>query len=376
MATLYLSMAGEGRGHATRMRALVEKLKSRHTLRLFAPGNAYEVLEPSYRDSEISVTRIPGIYNVYSHDRRLDYLGTGRRTARYFAELPRLVRWLQSEMDRDRPDLVVCDFEPALPRAARGRRVPFMAVDHQHFLVVNDLSSLPWLLRFHAATMRPAVKLIYGHRPRATVVSSFYAPPLARDARNVKQVGVFLRPSVLAARPEPGRHVLVYLRKFAPPALMEALRATGRPTIVYGLGARRDSGNLVFKEIDESHFVEDLAHSEALLSTAGNQIVGEALYLQKPVLAMPEANNFEQRINAHFLSVSGAGDWVPLEKCRIEDVSAFLTRLDHFARFEDRSRLDGTEAAAAEVERQLELLGVQVPEPRFRATDLRGARAS
>jgi uncharacterized protein (TIGR00661 family) len=368
-------MAGEGRGHATRMRALVEKLRSRHRLHLFAPGNAFEILAPTYAGTEVEVTAIPGIFNAYSSDRRLDYLETGRRAAGYFSGLPKLVRALRDRMDASRPDLVICDFEPALPRAARAAHVPYMAVDHQHFLVVNDLSSLPWRLRFHAKTMRPIVKFIYRPPPRAVVVSSFYAPPLEEDAHDVEQVGVFLRPQVLARDPEPGRHILVYLRKFGPPDFMRALRAIGRPTIVYGLGVRPPDHNLTFRAIDEDAFVDDLAGADALISTAGNQIVGEALYLQKPVLAMPEANNFEQAINAHFLRQSGAGDFVPLEKCRTADVKRFLDRLDSFRRFEDRTRLDGTEAAAAAVERQLELLGCPIPEPRFQAGGLR-AQAS
>jgi uncharacterized protein (TIGR00661 family) len=354
MAKLYLSMAGEGRGHATRARALIERLRGRHQFRLFAPGNAFELLEPIYRGSEIRVTRIPGINNAYSAKRRLDYLKTGRNAARYFLRLPSLVRELSREMSEDRPDLVISDFEPALPRAAYRAKVPFMVVDHQHFLVVNDLSSLPRRLRFHASTMRPAVRLVYRHQPRVVVVSSFYSPPLERHRGRVRQVGVFMRPLVARTAPEPGRHVLVYLRKFAPPGVLDALRAIQRPTIVYGLGARPRAGNLTFKPIDEASFVHDLAACEALLSTAGNQIVGEALYLQKPVLAMPEANNFEQRINAHFLKQSGAGDWVDLERCRTEDVLAFLGRLDRFTRFTDRQSLDGTEAAAAEVDRELE----------------------
>jgi len=199
------------------------------------------------------------------------------------------------------------------------------------------------------------VKLIYRHRPRSVVVSSFYSPPLEDGMTHVKQVGVFLRPQVLARSPEPGEHLLVYLRKFGPPDLMRGLRRVPRPVVVYGLGPRPAEGNLSFRAIDEDAFVDDLARADALVSTAGNQIVGEALYLQKPVLAMPEANNFEQAINAHFLRQSGAGDFVALERCGGAELLSFLDRLDTFRRFEDRTQLDGTGAAAVEVERQLQL---------------------
>ncbi|NJK88917.1 MAG: sigma 54-interacting transcriptional regulator [Myxococcales bacterium] len=126
MATLFMSMAGEGRGHATRTRALVELLRHRHTIRLFAPGNAYEILEPMYRGSDVRVSRIPGVNNAYSEDRRLDYLATGRVAAQYFAGLPKLVSWMSREIERESPDLAICDFEPALPRVARQVGLPYM----------------------------------------------------------------------------------------------------------------------------------------------------------------------------------------------------------------------------------------------------------
>lgn len=83
--------------------------------------------------------------------------------------------------------------------------------------------------------------------------------------------------------------------------------ATRREVRMYGLGAQPRRGNLVFRDIDEHRFLEDLATCDAMISTAGNQLVGEALYLAKPVLVLPEARNFEQYINAHFLARSGAG---------------------------------------------------------------------
>ncbi|NJK88915.1 MAG: hypothetical protein HC923_05580 [Myxococcales bacterium] len=174
-----------------------------------------------------------------------------------------------------------------------------------------------------------------------------------------------MRPRILRASPRPGRHVLVYLRKFGPPGVMDALRKIERPTIVYGLGERPPERNLTFKAIHEQSFVDDLASSEALLTTAGNQIVGEALYLRKPVLAMPEANNFEQRINAHFLAESGAGEQVQLEECDHHHISRFRERVSEFRRVQDPNQLDGSRAAAAEIERQLERLGCPIPEPRF-----------
>ncbi len=352
MALLYMSMAGEGRGHATRMRALVEALRSRHRIRLFAPGAAYDLLSPAYRDTEVQVTPIPGLPNVYSSERELNYAATLRKSAHFFRRLPSVLRRLQTEFSRERPDLVVCDFEPVLPRAADRCRVPCMVVDHQHFLIVSDLSELPLRLRFHATTLGWVVRFIY-RRPRTVVLSSFHTAPLKPGTRSVRQVGPFLRPSVLRARPGPGRHLLVYLRRFAPPKLLEGLFRLGRPTIIYGLGALPAEGSLTFKDVEEDAFVADLASAQALITTAGNQIVGEAMYLEKPVLAMPEANNFEQAINAHFLVESGAGIAVPLEECGFEQLVDFVARLSQFRALPRTTRSNGTPDAVEAIEGEL-----------------------
>jgi len=89
--------------------------------------------------------------------------------------------------------------------------------------------------------------------------------------------------------------------------VLDSLRSWGRTVHVYGHGALGRSGNLEFFDIEPVRFVEDLARARALISSAGNQVVGEALALQKPVLAYPQPGNWEQQINAHFLQQSGMG---------------------------------------------------------------------
>jgi hypothetical protein len=135
------------------------------------------------------------------------------------------------------------------------------------------------------------------------------------------------------------------------------LAATGRPVHIFGLGPRPRAGNLVFKAISESGFVHDLASAAALVCTAGNQIVGEAMALGKPVLALPEAGNCEQFINAHFLRRSGAGDWVELETVSAVHLDCFLGRLDEFRSHLGQETRDGLPATLAVIRRYL--LGAQ-----------------
>ena len=352
MALIFYSMCGEGRGHATRVRAMVEVLRHEHELVLFAPGDAYDLLAPRCADTGVEIHRIPGLRFHYNARESLDFWATTRETVSYVWRLPRLINWLEGHIHLREPDLAITDFEPALPRAAARCGVPFVSLDHQHFLVENDLGSLPSSLRTWSAAMGLAVRAFYRGQA-ATIVSSFYSPPLRRPRAGVEQVGVLLRPEIVEAEPRHGDFLVAYLRRKTARNVVEALEQLGRPVRIYGLGRQAARGCLEFRAIDELGFVEDLAGCAAVVCTAGNQLVGEALFLQKPVLALPEINNFEQSINAHFLRQGGGGDWVAPEKLTVGNLQRFLRRLDVFKSQIARQGLNGLPAAAAAIQRQL-----------------------
>lgn len=326
MAKIYYGLSGEGRGHATRARTIVEGLRKRHEVVVFAPDLAYALLEPIYRGTEVRVEPLHGLKFTYDRRGRVRLLGTLMTNLSYLRAIQPRVEQLLPLFERDKPDLVLADFEPLLPRAARLCGVPFVSFDHQHYLVVNDLSSLPLSLRQRAAMAAPIVRALYNWQVE-TVVSSFYRPPLRAGVTNVSQIGVLLRPELMRVRPRRDGHLLVYMRRHPAPGLFDALTATGMPVKVYGLGERPQEGNLRFFEVDERRFMEDLASCEAVVSTAGNQLVGEALYLRKPVLAVPEPHNFEQAINGHFLQQSGGGRCVT-GNLSVADMLSFLDDLE------------------------------------------------
>ena len=352
MGKIFYAVSGEGRGHATRACSLIEDLERHHEIVLYAPDHAYEILAPRYRDSAVQVRKIPGLRFYYSPDRRLNSWQTGWGNVGYVRALPRLLRRLEREIEADRPDLVLTDFEPSLPRAARRLGVPFVSLDHQHFLVTYDLSSLPFRLRCYAAFMAAVVRGYFQGQAHS-IVSSFYFPPLRPGLANVTQIGVLLRREILRARPESGAHLVAYLRRRPRSQVLEALAGCGCEVRVYGLGRRLRWRNLRFRPIDVSRFAEDVASSRALVTTAGNQLVGEALYLGKPVLALPEEGNREQEINAHFLRRSGAGEAVGIHALSAGAVRRFLDDAENLRPRIDRRRLCGNSAALEVVNRHL-----------------------
>ncbi len=352
MATILYSLSGEGRGHCTRVRAVVERLRERHRVVLFAPGQAYEPLREAFARSEVPVHRLRGLRFRYGASGGLAPLGTAAGALAYIRKLNGTLAFLDAHLKRERPDLCITDFEPALPRAARRLGIPFVSLDHQHFLTVNDLSSLPSGLRAAAWGMSLVVRAYYQGQA-ATVVSSFCAPPLRPGLRNVHQVGPLLRPELRRVLPRREGFLLVYLRRGGMEGVLSALRRLGLDARVYGAGERPPEDRLTFRPIGESGFLADLAACEALITTAGNQVVGESLFLGKPVLALPEPGNFEQAINAHFLRLGGAGDWADPRSLTSRRVETFLNALPLYRDRIGSEARDGTQAAVDLIERQL-----------------------
>jgi len=355
MAQIAISLCGEGRGHATRIATLAERLCGDHELLIFTSADAYEFLSHRFADDpRIRIVAIPGIVFQYSSG-RLDVPRSIATGLDYQARtLGPLVDRMLGELDAFGADLAVTDFEPALPRAAARQGIPLVSVDHQHFLLAYDLSSLPWWLQWQAWLMSHAVWM-YVTEATDTVVSAFFRPPLKRGWEHVVQVGPLLRGEVKRAVPSDEGFVLSYLRRHTPFQALATLADSGLPVKVYGLGERDAVGAVSFHAIDEQRFIDDLAACRCLVSAAGNQLTGEALHLGKPMLLLPERAHAEQLMNSHFLAGMGCGDFALLEQVTPAIVRGFLDRLDTFRPALDAlaGRFDGTADVVRVIEHRL-----------------------
>ena len=126
VATIFYSIAGEGRGHATRVRAIVEALRREHRFTLFASGAAYEFLSAVYAGTPgVSVHAIAGVKFRY-RGQRVHYLKT------LLCELP-LYLWhlrsttaaIEKAIRREVPDLAITDSQPCCPAQQSVAAYPF-----------------------------------------------------------------------------------------------------------------------------------------------------------------------------------------------------------------------------------------------------------
>ncbi|MBL4883071.1 MAG: hypothetical protein JKY95_00870 [Planctomycetaceae bacterium] len=354
MAKIFMSMSGEGRGHATRIRSIVERIRHKHQVTLFAPGDAYQFLASNYADSnDVRLVEIQGMKFHYVK-RRLHLMKTITEGFRYrFLVLNRLVNQLEQEIREHKPDVILTDFEPGLPRAAYRCGLPYLSLTHQHFLLAYDLSILPARLRFSAKMMGLAVRLHYSHQ-QVTMISSFFKSEL-RDhwKEHAISVGPMIRPEVRNQETCEENYLLSYLRKNTPQRVVEELSHSPVPVKVYGLGEQPPLGNITFHEIDPVQFVNDMTNCLGVVSAAGNQLLGECMYLGKPVLALPEKMHHEQLINSYFLRHMGCGNFVTLERFTRDDLKMFLEHQQKYRTQIEKTCLghEGTEQVVAVLEK-------------------------
>ena len=356
MPKIAISLCGEGRGHATRISTLVERLEVDHEILVYTSADALAFLRRKLADRHprVRLEEIPGVVFQYTGG-RLDVTRSIAAGLDYQArQLGPLVDRMIQDLEAFSADLAITDFEPALPRAAGRLGIPLLSIDHQHFLLAYDLDALPRSLQWNAWFMSHAVWM-YVSEAADTVVSAFFKPPLRRGWEHVVQVGPLLRREILEARPSDEGFVLSYLRRHTPFSAVEAISDCGLPVRVYGLGERDSVGHCSFHAIDERRFVDDLAACRCLVSAAGNQLIGEALHLGKPMLVLPEQAHSEQLMNSHFLEAMGCGRFELLEEVTPARVDAFLAGLDSLAAdlAAVEGRMDGTPDVLRVIEHRL-----------------------
>ncbi len=356
---------GYGRGHATRAAAVLPELTQRHQVLIFAGGDAYEQLWSQY-----PVVKIPTLGYAYTtHARRSNWL-TFKHNAWHVLDMLYRGPTFQAvyrEMRDFRPDVVISDAEPWTHRAARRLGIPRIGFDHFGILVHCRLP-MPWTDRVRAWRDALVYRRLMG-KPQRVIVSSFYdAPP---RWSGVTCIGPLLRDEILRVTPRRGDYLLVYFNKGQhqfTPHVEAALRAIELPVLIYGTPRQGRDGMLDFRPLSNVPFVEDLAGCRAIISTAGNQLVGEAIHLEKPLLVVPE-DCVEQRLNAAALERMGLGRQIPHRRFSAAVIRAFLADEQVFVDSLRRSRRDGRTEALATLERFFGELAPQAERAHARAAN-------
>ena len=310
MRILY-GVVGEGMGHATRSRVLLEHLLSRgHEVRVVVSGRAHGFLRSRFEGREgITIREITGLHLIYEDNeverrRSLKANLTGAKDGyrRNYTVYKRLLGdWM--------PTAVVSDFESWAWYFGRRQKIPVVSIDNMQ--VINRCDHDGFVTRGRCSDFRVARLAVKAKLPRCYhyLVSSFFFPPVRKKYTTL--VTPILRPEILGAVREPGDHVLVYQTADSNSTLIPVLQKLPVQFRLYGMNRDEELGNVQLKSFSETGFVDDLRSARAVLAGGGYSLMGEAVHLRVPMLCVPLVGQYEQELNARYLQKLGYGRFTP-----------------------------------------------------------------
>lgn len=335
-------VVGEGMGHATRSRVVIERLAGLgHTIKVVVSGRAHGFLVERLKAfPEVTFEQIEGL--------SLTYLGNAvDRSASIYNNLKHapvavarnIEVYRQVAEAGFRPDLVVSDFESWAALYARRHRIPVISIDNMQ--IINRCRHKRSLLAGAGFDYRLTRLAVKAKIPGAAhyLVTTFFTPEVRKKYTTL--VPPVLRPEILAAEREPGEHVLVYQTQTTQHQLVPTLKKLGYRFRVYGLGREGVDGNVTYCAFSETRFVDDLRTARAVIAGGGFSLMSEAVSLRVPMLSSPVLGQFEQELNARYLAELGLGGFAP--ELDQDSIQSFLDQVDSCAaRLEGRPRYDNS----------------------------------
>ena len=348
MKILY-GVPGEGLGHATRSKVVIGHLLAQgHDLRVVSSSRAYTMLAAAFGKQR--VLEIRGFHLAYN-GLAVSKLRTAMLTLRTAPEDLRInfarYRYLLAGFD---PDVVISDFESFSYLFAKLHRLPVVSIDNMQIISRAELNvSIPRTERGNFQLARNIVRAKLPHS-RHYYITTFFDLPLARERTTL--VPPIIRPEILAAQPSAGQHVLVYQSATNQQNLVPLLQQLPDQKFrVYGFNKQESHGNVQLCAFSEAGFIADLASARAVVTNGGFSLISEAVYLHKPICAIPIPAQFEQWLNAAEVQQIGFGRH--FEAITADNLRAFLYGLGNFETALSGYRQQGNEVLFARLDEQL-----------------------
>ncbi len=350
MRILY-GVVGEGMGHAMRSRVVLEHLLAAgHEVEIISSNRAADYLSRRFGGT----TKISGMHMVLEENRIRRGKTLWSNILQSGTGVPGNISAYFDLVERFEPEVVISDFESWTWLYAKNHRLPIISIDNMQIInrcthpdaILDD--KLPEFL-FTKAFVKSKLPFCDHY-----LITTFFHPEIRKKHTSLHPP--ILRPEILQAQSRPGDHLLVYQTAEGNEGLEAVLARTGLECRIYGMkrGLEEDEveGNLRHRPFSEDGFIEDLATARAVIAGAGFTLMGEAVYLHKPMLAIPLSGQFEQVMNARYLQHEGYGECA----ASLDDeatIADFLAQIPRYQAKLDGYSQDGNRQLLAALDRQL-----------------------
>lgn len=329
MKILY-GVVGEGMGHAIRSKVVLSHLVAQgHEVEIVASSRAVDFLRAHFEN----VTRIHGFHIIYEENRVRKGKTFWSNILKGTAHLPKNIAAYFKMITDFQPEVVISDFESWSYLYAKAHRLPVISIDNMQ--IINRCRLPEDVIAGHRTDFEIARAFVKSKLPFCDhyLITSFFRPEVRKERTTL--VPPILRAEVLAATPRRDEHLLVYQTAEGHGELERSLQETGLECRLYGIRRNLEEevieGNLRYRRFSEAGFVDDLASARAVIAGGGFTLMGEAVYLHKPMLAVPIGAQFEQVLNARYLELEGYGQYAS----DLDDPATVRSFLERLPRFEE-----------------------------------------
>lgn len=318
MSKIIYGVAGEGSGHSTRSKEIINYLiNSGHKVKVVSYDKGYKNLSPFF-----DVEEIEGLGFDFKNN-QVKYISTFVKNGKKIKEILSSYDKVNNLVKKFRPDIIFTDFEPTCAVASQINKIPLVSIDNQHF-ITNTKIKYPKKFIKEAFLTSAFVKLIANNSKYFLVLSITEEKVVGKKTFLVPPI---LRKEVLELKPVSEDYILVYLTSGFD-EIVSYLNKIDKKFIVYGLERYGKINNCIFKKPSQDMFLADLGKCQGVIATAGFSLLSEALYLGKPYLAIPVQSQFEQIINAYYLEKMGYGMFC--EKITTNAIKKYLDKIPEY----------------------------------------------
>jgi uncharacterized protein (TIGR00661 family) len=323
MNILY-GVPGEGMGHATRSKVVIDYLLLNHNVQVVSSSRAFQFLNKIFPGR---VYEIEGMHFAFK-DSEVSKKGTFVLNMKKAPKLLFQNFGEYSDIKKNfKADIVISDFETFSTLYAKRHQLPLISIDNMQVINRCDLEiEIPAEEKKNYRLSKSIVKVKV---PQANhyFITSFFEANIRKEKTTM--VPPIVREAIIQAKVISGNHVLMYQTSSKQSNVLEVLHQIPECTFfVYGFNKDLTDRNVIFKSFSEEGFVNDLASAKAVIANGGFSFISEAVYLKKPVYSFPLKNQFEQFVNAAYIDKSGYGRH--FETLNADSLKAFLYDLPKF----------------------------------------------
>lgn len=313
MKTIFYGINGEGLGHVTRSLAVINSLDNVH-VEVFTYGDAYNFL---LNQQYPFLNKIEGI-NFHYKDGKVHPLLSINNFIQFLYKAKNSLKQIVKKAKELNPSLFITDFEPLIPRIAKTLKRNYISIDNQHKFQKCKFKIKSLSLKLYIQMASLFTKFFIPN-PNQCIISTFHYDITPKIDNKTTLVGPLLSKDLVQLSPSDMDFTLIYCK----PTIEFILKKIKLDHKIKVYGAKnRDIPGIEYYDLSRNGFLKDLASCSRLITTSGNQLIGEARYLGKPCLVIPIPNQHEQEVNALFAKQLGN------VFCNIENMTEDL--LEHF----------------------------------------------